>query len=38
MKIPYAIALGETRLGQGAGFMWKVGEQYYLVTNWHVLC
>jgi trypsin-like peptidase len=26
-----------TRLGQGTGFMWKIQEQYYLVTNWHVL-
>lgn len=24
-------------LGQGTGFMWKAGAQYYLVTNWHVL-
>jgi len=26
-----------TRLGQGTGFMWKIQNQYYLVTNWHVL-
>jgi hypothetical protein len=26
-----------TRLGQGTGFMWKIENQYYLVTNWHVL-
>lgn len=35
--VPLEQYFDETRLGQGTGFMWKVQEQYYLVTNWHVL-
>ena len=35
--VPLEQYFNKTRLGQGTGFMWKIGEQYYLVTNWHVL-
>lgn len=35
--VPLEQYFNETRLGQGTGFIWKVQEQYYLVTNWHVL-
>jgi hypothetical protein len=35
--VPLEQYFNETRLGQGTGFMWKIQEQYYLVTNWHVL-
>ncbi|HWF96117.1 MAG TPA: hypothetical protein VG291_14265 [Xanthobacteraceae bacterium] len=35
--VPLEQYFGETRLGQGTGFMWKIQEQYYLVTAWHVL-
>ena len=35
--VPLEQYFGETRLGRGTGFMWKPGDQYYLVTNWHVL-
>lgn len=35
--VPLEQYFGETRLGQGTGFMWQIGEQYYLVTAWHVL-
>jgi len=26
-----------TRLGQGTGFIWRRGSQFFLVTCWHVL-
>lgn len=35
--IPLEQYFNETPLGHGTGFMWKVRNQYYLVTNWHVL-
>jgi hypothetical protein len=35
--VPLEQYFNETRLGHGTGFMWKLQEQYYLVTNWHVL-
>jgi hypothetical protein len=35
--VPLEQYFGETRLGQGTGFMWLIRDQYYLVTNWHVL-
>jgi len=35
--VPIEQYFNDTRLGQGTGFMWKVQEQYYLVTSWHVL-
>jgi hypothetical protein len=35
--VPLEQYFGETRLGHGTGFMWKRENQYYLVTNWHVL-
>jgi hypothetical protein len=35
--VPLEQYFNDTRLGQGTGFMWKVQERYYLVTNWHVL-
>jgi hypothetical protein len=35
--VPLEQYFNEIRLGQGTGFMWKIQEQYYLVTNWHVL-
>jgi hypothetical protein len=35
--IPLELFFNETPLGQGTGFLWKIGEQHYLVTNWHVL-
>jgi hypothetical protein len=35
--VPLEQYFNETPLGQGTGFMWKTREQYYLVTNWHVL-
>src|SRR5262252_6832932 len=35
--VPLEQYFGETRLGQGTGFMWLIRDRYYLVTNWHVL-
>ncbi len=35
--VPLEQYFNDTRLGQGTGFMWKIQEQYYLVTAWHVL-
>jgi hypothetical protein len=35
--VPLEQYFGETRLGRGTGFMWKIKERYYLVTAWHVL-
>jgi hypothetical protein len=31
--VPLEQYFGNIRLGQGSGFMWKIGEQYYLVTR-----
>jgi hypothetical protein len=35
--IPLEQYFNDTQLGQGTGFVWKVGERNYLVTAWHVL-
>jgi hypothetical protein len=35
--VPLEQYFNDTRLGHGTGFMWKVRDQHYLVTNWHVL-
>jgi len=35
--IPLEQYFNNIRLGHGTGFTWKIGDQYYLVTNWHVL-
>jgi hypothetical protein len=35
--VPLEQYFNDTRLGQGTGFMWKIREQFYLVTAWHVL-
>jgi hypothetical protein len=35
--VPLEQYFDDTRLGQGTGFVWKVRDQHYLVTNWHVL-
>ncbi len=35
--VPLEQYFNQTPLGHGTGFMWKSQEQYYLVTNWHVL-
>jgi hypothetical protein len=35
--VPLEQYFEQTRLGQGTGFMWLLRDQYYLVTNWHVL-
>lgn len=35
--VPLEQYFDDTPLGQGTGFMWKIRDQYYLVTNWHVL-
>lgn len=35
--IPLEQYFDEMPLGQGTGFMWKIGDRHYLVTNWHVL-
>jgi Trypsin-like peptidase domain len=35
--VPLEQYFEETPLGHATGFMWKVQEQYYLVTNWHAL-
>jgi hypothetical protein len=35
--VPLEQFFNNTRLGQGTGFMWKIQDQYYLVTCWHVL-
>jgi Trypsin-like peptidase domain len=35
--IPLEQYFNATKLGQGTGFVWKLREQHYLVTNWHVL-
>jgi len=35
--VPLEQYFEQTRLGQGTGFMLLLRDQYYLVTNWHVL-
>lgn len=35
--VPLELFFGETPLGQGTGFVWRIGERNYLVTNWHVV-
>jgi hypothetical protein len=35
--VPLEQYFDDTRLGQGTGFMWKIHENHFLVTNWHVL-
>ncbi len=36
--VPLELYFNDTSLDAHAtGFMWKIGPQYYLVTNWHVL-
>jgi hypothetical protein len=35
--IPLEQYFNNIPLGQATGFIWKVREQHYLVTNWHVL-
>lgn len=35
--VPLEQYFGDTRLGQGTGFIWKKGDHHYLVTNWHVV-
>jgi S1-C subfamily serine protease len=35
--VPLEQYFEETRLGHGTGFMWKKENQFYMVTNWHVL-
>lgn len=35
--VPLELFFGDMQLGQGTGFVWRVQERYYLVTNWHVL-
>jgi hypothetical protein len=35
--VPLEQYFNDTRLGQGTGFIWKIREQFYLVTAWHVL-
>jgi len=35
--VPLEKYFNDTRLGHGTGFVWKVQDRYYLVTNWHVL-
>jgi hypothetical protein len=35
--VPLEQYFNDTPLGHGTGFMWKIQERYYLVTNWHVL-
>jgi hypothetical protein len=35
--IPLSQYFNDTPLGHGTGFMWRVAEKDYLVTNWHVL-
>src|SRR5258708_24510519 len=35
--VPLEQYFENTRLGHGTGFIWKRENQYYLVTNWHVL-
>ena len=35
--VPLEQYFNDTLLGQGTGFMWKIQNQYYLITNWLVL-
>jgi hypothetical protein len=35
--VPLEQYFNNTPLGQATGFIWKIREQHYLVTNWHVL-
>lgn len=35
--VPLQQYFNDTHLGHGTGFIWKIREQYYLVTAWHVL-
>jgi len=34
---PLRLFFNETPLGHGTGFLWRVGKQLSLVTNWHVV-
>lgn len=33
---PLSLYFNDTALGQATGFIWKIGDKYYLVSNWHV--
>jgi len=35
--IPIEQFVNDNFLGHGTGFVWSRGEQFYLVTSWHVL-
>jgi hypothetical protein len=35
--IPLELYFHDTPLGHATGFLWQIQNEYYLVTNWHVL-
>jgi hypothetical protein len=35
--VPLDVSANGNALGSATGFIWKEGEQHYLITNWHVV-
>ena len=35
--VPLELLANGTSMGSATGFVWKLGEQNYLITNWHVV-
>ncbi|WP_176478440.1 serine protease [Mesorhizobium sp. WSM3876] len=35
--VPLEMLFNQTNLSQGTGFIWKVGNDFFLITNWHNL-
>lgn len=35
--VPLEMFFNDTHLAMGTGFVWKAGEQFFLITNWHNL-
>lgn len=35
--VPLELFFGKTPLGHGTGFVWRIADRNYLVTNWHVV-
>jgi hypothetical protein len=37
VTVPLEPMFNDTSLGVATGFIWKSGERFYLITNWHVV-
>jgi hypothetical protein len=35
--VPLRLCANKEEMGDATGFIWKDGEQHYLITNWHVV-